>query len=78
MVLDEATAHLDSFTEKKMLDNLAKMSCTQLVIAHRLSSVQDADEITVLDTGKVVSRGKHNELIRKCVIYQELYGKVEV
>ncbi len=67
LVLDEATSALDSFTEKEIQDSLDRVSKgrTTVVIAHRLSTVINADQIIVLDQGKIVERGTHTELLAK-------------
>lgn len=65
LVLDEATSHLDADTEARVSLNLSEVSCTQVVIAHRLSTVRDADEILVLDRGSITERGRHNELLAR-------------
>jgi ATP-binding cassette subfamily B protein len=75
VVLDEATAHLDSESEKAIQLALeqALVGRTSLVIAHRLSTVQNADQILVLDHGQVIERGTHAQLIKKQGLYAELY-----
>ncbi len=75
VVLDEATAHLDSESELAVQGALkvALAGRTSLVIAHRLSTVRDADQILVLDDGRVVERGRHEELLAGGGLYAELY-----
>jgi ABC-type transport system involved in Fe-S cluster assembly fused permease/ATPase subunit len=77
LILDEATSALDSFTEHQIQEALKKVSenRTTLVIAHRLSTVVDADEIIVLDKGKVAERGTHEKLLRKQGIYHAMWNR---
>jgi ATP-binding cassette subfamily B protein len=75
VILDEATAHLDSETEALVQQALAEAQVgrASLVIAHRLSTIRAADEILVLDAGRIVQRGSHEELLRQGGLYAELY-----
>ena len=77
LILDEATSALDSFTEHQIQAALRKVSenRTTLVIAHRLSTVVDADEIIVLDKGQVAERGTHDKLLRKKGIYAAMWNR---
>jgi ATP-binding cassette subfamily B protein len=64
MLFDEATSALDVITEQKVEQNLRRLGCTQIIIAHRLSTVRNADRILVLEDGKLIEQGTHNELIK--------------
>jgi ATP-binding cassette subfamily B protein len=80
VILDEATAHLDS--ENEQLVHAALQSAlrgrTSIVIAHRLSTVRDADQILVLEKGSIVERGKHDELVAKGGLYSDLYNRQDL
>ena len=75
VILDEATAHLDSETELLVQQALATAlhGRTSIVIAHRLSTIQAADQILVVDAGRIVERGRHTELVGRGGLYSELY-----
>jgi ABC-type bacteriocin/lantibiotic exporter with double-glycine peptidase domain len=72
LLLDEATSALDALTERQVYANLDSLQCTVIVIAHRLSTVADADLILVLDAGQLVERGDHAELMARRGRYYEL------
>lgn len=72
LVLDEVTSALDAETEQTVIDNLRKRGCACVVIAHRLSTVRDSDEIVVLQHGSIVERGRHDALVAAGGPYAEL------
>jgi ATP-binding cassette subfamily B protein len=80
VILDEATAHLDSENEELVHAALARALAgrTSIVIAHRLSTVREADQILVLEKGEIVERGKHEELISLGGLYSELYNRQDL
>jgi ATP-binding cassette subfamily B protein len=77
LLFDEATSALDSATEREIQANLRELARdhTTLVIAHRLSTVVEADEILVLDRGRVVERGRHRDLLAKRALYAEMWAR---
>ena len=80
VILDEATAHLDSENEQLVHAALqtALKGRTSIVIAHRLSTVRDADQILVLEKGSIVERGSHDELVAKGGLYSDLYNRQDL
>jgi subfamily B ATP-binding cassette protein MsbA len=75
LILDESTSQLDSESERAIREAIAKLrgQVTQVIIAHRLSTVLHADKILVMDKGKLVASGKHRQLLKKSKIYRKLY-----
>lgn len=75
LILDEATSSVDTRTEKNIQDAMVKLmqNRTSLIIAHRLSTIQDADKIVVMDKGRVVEMGNHQELLEQKGSYYKLY-----
>ena len=75
LILDEATANIDTETEKLIQESLEKMKSigTMLVVAHRLSTIQKADQIIVLNHGEVIEKGTHQSLLKQKGYYHTLY-----
>lgn len=78
MILDEATSALDNITEREIQESLEELSKgrTNIIVAHRLSTIQNADEILLIGKSGIVERGTHNELIDKGGVYKSLYSTV--
>jgi ABC-type multidrug transport system fused ATPase/permease subunit len=76
LILDEATSNVDTRTEILIQDAMTRLRSgrTSFVIAHRLSTIRDADMIVVMDAGRIVEQGSHEELLRRCGFYHDLYN----
>ena len=81
LILDDALSAVDTDTERKILDNLKTVRSaerTTIIVAHRISTIQDADHILVLDDGKVAEYGTHEELLSNAGIYKSLFDKQQL
>ena len=74
--MDEATSALDPKTEDVLMSDIRRMGPTQIIIAHRLSTIRDCDEIIVMDQGKILQRGRHEELLAQEGLYRDLMKNV--
>jgi ATP-binding cassette, subfamily B, bacterial len=72
MLLDEATSALDNQTEAKVIASLEKLRCTRITVAHRLSTVRNADLIVVMDKGRIIEQGNHDQLVARGGLYAQL------
>jgi ABC-type multidrug transport system ATPase subunit len=72
LLLDEATSALDAVTERAVNENLNRVKCTRILIAHRLSTVMNADRILVMDNGRIVEQGTHHQLLAAHGAYARL------
>jgi ATP-binding cassette subfamily C protein len=78
LVMDEATSALDTQTEQIIVENLHQRHRSCILVAHRLSTIRDCDEIIVLEAGKVVQRGTHEQLWQEGGVYQRLISSEEI
>ena len=74
LILDDATSALDLLTDKKIRNNISNLKdMTKVIVSQRVSTIQNADFILVLEGGQVVGQGKHEDLLKNCPIYKEIY-----
>ena len=78
LLFDEATSALDNITQKKISEAIDKMDCTRIVVAHRLSTIQNCDRILVMDNGRIAEEGNYEELLAKNGIFTELVNRQRI
>lgn len=80
ILLDEISSSLDVYNETKIQESLQRLikDKTVIIVSHRIKSIENADKILVLDEGKVVGEGKHNELLKSCKTYKNLVDKINL
>ena len=72
LVMDEATSALDTIVEKKVVEHVKERGITTIVVAHRLSTIKDCDRIYVMDQGRIIASGRHEDLMDSCQLYHSL------
>ena len=77
LIFDDCLSAVDTETEEIILNNLERISKhkTTIIVSHRISSIKNADTIIVLENGKIIQQGTHNELVNKSGYYKELYDQ---
>lgn len=78
LILDEATSAIDSETESHIFRELKQLSATIIVLSHRLSTLKSTDRIFVLHDGQIIDSGTHNELVKKCSVYTQIFEEKEM
>ena len=78
LLFDEATSALDNVTQKKISEAIDKMDCTRVVVAHRLSTIQNCDRILVMDKGRIAEEGNYEELLARNGIFAELVERQRI
>ena len=74
LIFDGATSALDNVTQRAVSDSLGALGCTRVVVAHRLSTIRNADCILYMRDGRILERGTHDELLARGGAYAELYN----
>ena len=78
LLIDEGTSALDVETQKKVLANLKLLGKTTIIVAHRLETITNSDCIFLLERGRIVQSGKHEELLKNSETYRKLYASEEI
>ena len=78
LILDEATSALDNLTQKKVTESLDRMDCTRIVIAHRLTTIQECDRIIAMDGGHIVESGTYDELVHANGFFADLVSRQQI